>query len=298
MSPVFIAAGVWMASLQATAIAAWNQARAVQPVAYFIGVVVLGITARLTLTSATVVFCCSLVAQLGFAWWRSRALLVNSEPAGDGFVGELYGFGARVWLANVPRLVNVRFDQLMLSVLPAVAAADLGVYAVAASLSWLALPAAIAFGAVAFPAIASAGDEPSIRRIERESLIGSAAVAAVTLTVACVAAPWVVPLLFGSAFDESVVCLWLLAPGTIFLAVNRVLADLLQGRGRPLSTSIGEGAGVVLTVSLVALLVPPFGIRGAAAASSIAYVGVAAVLYARLRIIRRSSVSPALEVAV
>jgi len=289
MSPVFIAAGVWMSSLQAIQIRAWNQARSVQPVAYFIGILGLSVLGRLTLTTATVVFCGSLFVQVAFAWWRAGSLLDRTGAAYPGMLGGLYAYGVRVWLSTVPRLVNVRLDQLILSIMPAVAASELGVYAVAASLSWLALPAATAFGSVAFPAIAGATHESAIRRIERTSLLGSAAAAGIALAAACAAAPLVVPVLFGSEFDDAVTYLWLLAPGTVFLALNRVLADLLQGRGRPLSTSLGEGTAALLTVALLALLVPPFGIRGAAAASSIAYLGGTIALYGQLRIVRRDA---------
>lgn len=283
LSPVFIVGGVWMSSLQATDIASWNRARAVQPVTYFSVVLALALSDRLTLTTATGAFCCSLLTQAAYARYQSGLKVTGRDPAAPRMLGTLYRYGARVWASSVPRLINVRVDQLVLSVMPAVATAQLGVYAVAASLSWLALPAATAFGAVAFPAVAGSTDEAAIRRIERLSLLGSAAAAAAALGLACLAAPFAVPVLFGSDFQGAVTVLWLLAPGTVFLAMNRVLADLLQGRGRPLLTSVGEGSAAVLTVIMLFVLIPRFGIQGAAAASSVAYLGATVILYVGLR---------------
>lgn len=291
LSPVFIAAGVWMSALQAVDIAAWNRARMVQPVVYSLGVLGLALAQRLTLSSATAAYGCSILLQAWNARTQAGRSVVGTEPRPPHLLSTLYRYGVRVWASTVPRLVNVRLDQLALSVLPAVALSDVGVYAVAASLSWLALPAATAFGSVAFPAVAKATSEPAIRRIERVSLLGSAGAAAVTLSVASAAAPFVVPRLFGSDFEGAVVCLWLLAPGTVFLAMNSVLADLLQGRGRPLSTSAGEATGAVLTVVLLVTLTPRYGIKGAAVASSVAYAGATTVLYSRLRVARLHSTS-------
>ena len=292
MSPLFIAGGVWMSTLQAVNIAAWNRVRIVQPVTYFTAVMALALLGRLTLTSATATFCASLVLQ---TWWARRGARRSADRSDSdrrNLLGPLYHYGVRVWVSTIPQQINIRLDQLALSVMPAVASSQLGVYAVAASLSWLALPAATAFGSIAFPAVASAKSESAIRRIERVSLLGSAGAAAIVLLLVCVAAPFAVPRLFGADFDGAVVCLWLLAPGTVFLAMNRILDSLLQGRGRPLSTAVGEGTAAVLTVALLLILTPRFGIRGAAVASSVAYLSSTIILWSRLRTLRRQSTEP------
>ena len=185
--------------------------------------------------------------------------------------------------------MNVSVDQLVLSVMPSVAAAQLGNYTVAASLSWLALPAATAFGSVAFPRIARVAGANAILRIERISLIGAGVTAAATIGLICLMAPTVVPALFGNGYRDAIIALWLLAPGTVFLALNRVLGDLLQGRGKPLIRSVGEGVGSIVTIALLFMLIPPFGIRGAAIASSVAYAVVFLVLFLGLYRVRRKA---------
>lgn len=289
MSPVFIAGGVWMSTLQAVDIGAWNRSRTVQPISYFVGIIGLALAHRLTLTTVTATFCCTLIFQALHARYHARRSVGGSQIEATYPLRSLYEYGVRVWASTIPKLINVRLDQLALSILPAIATSDLGIYAVAASLSWLALPAATAFGSVAFPAVASSTNSIAIRRIERVALLGSAGTAAAVLVAACLVAPFAVPRLIGPDFDGVVVVLWLLAPGTVFLAVNRVLADLLQGRGRPLVTSVGEGSAAVLTIVLLVALTPRFGIRGAAVASTLAYPGATIVLYAGLRAARRAA---------
>jgi O-antigen/teichoic acid export membrane protein len=194
------------------------------------------------------------------------------------------------WIASVPRIVNVRLDQLVLSVLPAVSSAALGNYAVAASLSWLALPLATAFGSVAFPSIAGAATEGDARRIERTSLRGAAVTAGVAVVILAASASFVVPALFGRGFHSAVVALWLLAPGTVFLALNRVQGDLLRGRGHPIAVSSAEGVGALITLGLLLALIPPLGINGAAIASSIAYATISVLLHRSLHRIREAAI--------
>jgi len=189
----------------------------------------------------------------------------------------MYAYGSKVWLSTVPRFVNVSVDQLVLSVWPGVTAAELGNYVVAVSLSSLVLPVSQAFGSVAFPRIARAHSEADALRIERVSLAGAGVSATVIIAAVCALAPVLVPVVFGNGYQNSIAVLWLLAPGAVFLAMNQVLGDILQGRGRPLVISVAEGIGAVVTVVLLAALIPPFGIRGAAVASTVAY-GVVMVL--------------------
>jgi len=274
LTPVYIAGGVWMASLQATSIRRWNLTRALQPIAYLVAVVSLWSLGKLTLFTVVAAFGVSLLGQTIFAAIVARQVVGRHSLPDRSLLGPLYSYGAKLWLSSVPQLVTVSVDQLVLSVWPTVLPAQLGNYTVAVSLSWLALPAATAFGSVAFPRIARIAGTGSTLRIERLSLIGGGLTAAAAIGAICILAPYVIPNLFGSGYRDAIVALWLLAPGTVFLALNRVLGDVLQGHGRPLIRSAGEGVGAVITVALLLTLIPSYGIRGAAVASSITYAAV------------------------
>jgi O-antigen/teichoic acid export membrane protein len=286
LAPAYMCGVVMHSALQARSIARFNLARGTQPVLYLLSIGLLALSGRLTLGSAVAVFCAGQLAHLLSAAVLARRTLGEWSPPELQRLRPLYRFGIRSWVASVPHIVNVRLDQLLLSVLPAVSSAALGNYAVAASLSWLALPLSTAFGSAAFPAIAGARNEATARHLERTSLLGAAATAALTMLVLAATAELTVPVLFGTGFDDAVVVLWLLAPGTVFLALNRVLGDLVRGRGQPMVVSYAEGIGAVITVALLLALIPPLGINGAAMASSVAYASVTALLLRSLRRIR------------
>jgi O-antigen/teichoic acid export membrane protein len=271
LTPIYMVAGVWLAVLQATRISMWNLARTTQPLLYLLGVLCLWMLGRLTLGTAVVAFALSTVIQCAYSMVVARRIVGHHTRPSRSLLRSLFSYGSRVSLSTVPQFVNASVDQLILSVMPGVPPAQLGNYAVAVSLSLLALPASVAFGSVAFPRLARAPSEDHARRIERLSLVGAGVLAGMTIGVVSALAPFVVPRIFGNGYRDAVVALWLLAPGTIFLALNRVLGDLLQGRGRPIVRSLGEGLGMVCTVALLIVLIPRFGIRGAAVASSVTY---------------------------
>jgi O-antigen/teichoic acid export membrane protein len=81
---------------------------------------------------------------------------------------------------------------------------------------------------------------------------------------------------FGSAMTPALQPLWLLLPGIVSLAAVRVISSYLSGIGRPIYTTYIAAGAAILTVVLDLLLIPPYGINGAAAASTIVYTCMAA----------------------
>ena len=70
--------------------------------------------------------------------------------------------------------------------------------------------------------------------------------------------------------------LWLLLPGIVSLTAVRVIASYLSGIGKPIYSTYTAAGAVILTVGLDLVLIPRYGISGAAAASSIVYTCTAA----------------------
>ena len=87
----------------------------------------------------------------------------------------------------------------------------------------------------------------------------------------------VIPLFFGKAFREAVGPVAWLMPGIWLLSLWKNLVNDISSRGFPLIKTYTSGVALAATVILDLLLIPKYGIKGAGAASSIAY-GVAAFL--------------------
>ncbi len=83
-----------------------------------------------------------------------------------------------------------------------------------------------------------------------------------------------VPLYYGSEFTAATVPLLLLLPGTVGFAVARPLQAISQGSGRLKTLIIATGGGAAMNLVLNALLIPIYGMYGAAVATSLSYASM------------------------
>jgi len=95
--------------------------------------------------------------------------------------------------------------------------------------------------------------------------------------------PLAIPFAFGAKFAASVKVVWWLLPGTVALAAGKVMSADLTARGMPQYSSMFAFVALVITVVLDLLLIPRFGIQGAAIASSVAYLADAALVASALQ---------------
>jgi O-antigen/teichoic acid export membrane protein len=193
----------------------------------------------------------------------------------------LLGFGIKGYAANLLMFFNYRLDSLIVNGL--VGVASLGIYSIAVALAEVIWYVAGAIGTVMFPHISSVERREAdrltpivCRNVWFITLVGVVAMFAVS--------HWLILFAFGPAMLPAMVPLWLLLPGILTLSGAKVIASYLSGIGRPeYATGIAAGT-VVLTIALDFILIPRFGIAGAAAASSFVYTVAAAVsVYALVR---------------
>lgn len=78
-------------------------------------------------------------------------------------------------------------------------------------------------------------------------------------------------LLFGNDFEDLVFYILLLAPGVIFLATSNVIGHYLAAKGNFKTNNIRSTLGLGLAIVLLFLLIPLFGKKGAAIATSASY---------------------------
>ena len=177
-------------------------------------------------------------------------------------------FGLQGQIGNLIQLLNYRLDQYI--VLFFVNTAAVGIYAVSVTISQSVWFIANAVATVLLPRLTSADDVEAARTtplVCRTTLFLSALGA---LGLAAVS-PWLVRGLFGSAFEDALEPLLWLLPGTVALAGSKVLSSYILSRGRPLTNSAITAAVLAVTLGAGLVLIPPFGVTGAAIASSLAY---------------------------
>jgi len=186
-------------------------------------------------------------------------------------------FGLQSWGANLLQQVNYRFDIVILGGFAA--ASDVGVYAVAVSITALAWVLPQALQIVLFPRTADLDESARTGEVSTEESDSSLAKAlrhGVLLTVPAALIVSVVllvgvPLLWGSKFSESTWLGFVLLPGVLLLGIAKLVGTAVIGRGHPRYGLYGGAITMPVTVVLYFALIPPFHAWGAAAASSVSY---------------------------
>lgn len=185
----------------------------------------------------------------------------------------LIGFGAKTSMTSLPYQLNVRLDQVMMSVL--LPASQLGLYAAAAS--WSTMLAFIGSGVSIVMLSRSVAVDPTeptqVQRLVQQFRVVAWATLFLGL-IAAVLAPVGIPLLFGRAFGPSIIPGIVLCLAAVMLNVNRVLHELSRGLGMPEIGMRAELAGLVITVVLLICFLRPFGGLGAALVSVVSYAVV------------------------
>jgi O-antigen/teichoic acid export membrane protein len=232
-------------------------------------------------------------ASAAFAWaalhglralvlFSASALDVGLRPPGLSLLRDSMRFGLRAWVGTLADDLNFRVDQILVALIASEAA--LGIYAVAVNAYevLLYLPGGAATALV--PLIAGS---PSGMRAERtlHAFRSVALVTAVSVVVAALLGPALLPIAFGSRFEGSVVPFLLLLPGVLGALLLAIFASALVASSAPGLSSLGPLASLFVGLALDFALIPRFGASGAAAAASAAFLagGMTAVLAYRTR---------------
>jgi len=218
------------------------------------------------------------LATLSLAWGRliRRGFFRDVERPSKQLAKTIAGYGLRAQTGGVISLLNLRLDFIILSVLtgPAV----LGVYAVASKFAELVRVPGMSVTYVLYPRFAKAGVDKATDWA-RSLLLKAGVITAATVAPLWFTAGWVVPTVYGSQFHDAVLPAQIILLGLVSYGVGAVITAYLYGVGRPGQNSLAVGAGLVVTVILDVVLIPPFHATGAAIASAVAYTVNSLVLY-------------------
>ena len=164
-----------------------------------------------------------------------------------------------------------RFDYILLRLFGSASA--VGVYSIAVGqgeLLWI-LPTAVGF--VLFPRIASfVRADPERAAVETAKLLRWSVLltASGAIVLALVARP-LTRIVYGAPFLAAVEPLRILLVGIVASSFLQVLSSLLLGSGRLRLLIQTTGVGFALNLSLNLVLIPRFGMNGAAVSSGISY---------------------------
>ena len=260
---------------------AYNVLRFMRRAVLVVLIVGLAALGRLDLGSVIVLnlFALALTA-MGIVWAMARAGMVGWHIS-PRLLADQLSFGGRTVVGTLAERLHFRANTFILNALVSIGAT--GVFSVALGLAetlWY-LPTSL--GLVLFSRAVQGGHEGAhLASAMTRTMLALMLVGSVPLWLF---APALVELVYGAPFREAGVALQIMLPGVLAYSVVAVLSNPLIAWGAPGRLTAVLVAGLVVNLLANAVLVPSFGINGAALASTISYTLTAALtllLYRRL----------------
>jgi O-antigen/teichoic acid export membrane protein len=263
----------------------WNVIQLLSPVLTLVGMIAFVVVGDLGVGGAIGAWVGANVLTALFALAATRDLWLPpdvvriDDPLSRGIARIALVMGA----VQVVNLVSYRAELLILGHYKG--AAGVGVYSIAmqsVESIWLIAGAM----ATSVTADAMRDDDGKAARLIAKTAGKGLVYTALAAAPVAVAAPFVIPLVFGDAFKKAALPLALLMPGAVIYAPVSILVVYLSvRRGRPgLSLAVSVVA-MIVTAAFAIVLVPRLGGSGAAIASSAGYAGGAVLswlFFARL----------------
>jgi O-antigen/teichoic acid export membrane protein len=239
------------------------------------GVIALWSCARLSPTSAVAGSTAGALVALVVHSRAVRAGFAVTANAGD-LADRLSSLATHAWLANTATFFSYRLDYALVRLFTGTA--GLGIYSTATAIAELGRTAPNALAQAALRHLGAASSEER-RGVASYAALLSLVCAVATLLPLVLLSKWLVPLFYGPSFAAVVPVVAWLGPGVVLLAVASVSASWLNVSGRSSTAARLAWVGTAAAGLMALLLIPRWGVVGAAAASSVGYAVLAVLVW-------------------
>ncbi len=193
---------------------------------------------------------------------------IRFSPDSRTYKKSVFQYSSKNLLSTVGHFLNKRLDVWFVEYFKGIS--TLGQYGLATQVTNFVSEAMTPFNQVLLPYLAnSPADQHKIMvgRIARLNLF-----IAISAAIVIAGTSWIfIPLLFGRQFAEAIPATQILTVGIIFISQRLVFANYFKAINRIKYSIMASWGGVVITVLLDFLLIPPYGIVGASVATVTAY---------------------------
>ena len=233
-----------------------------------------GLPALVSLNTAAAVY-----VSVVIVWLIARYIAASGKDATGArradaaLFKRMLGYGFKFHISTLSGLLIFRADLLVVNHFRG--AREAGVYAVASqvAMTLMILPGVIA--TILFPLVASQPDADG-RRIAL--VTRHAAFVMFFVCLAVVPATFALPVLYGAAFSDAAIQLLILLPGVYLIGLESVTVQHFNATGLTRTIPLFWIATLITNIALTFTLVPSYGARGAALASTITYAMIFALV--------------------
>jgi O-antigen/teichoic acid export membrane protein len=181
----------------------------------------------------------------------------------------LISYGLKVYFGTLSQYFNYRLDIFLVAYF--LGPSHVGYYSVAVMVGEIIWYIPNSISLILLPRSASSSFERNnelIPIISRNTFF----LTLIFSSLIFVGSKFFIPMIFGNSYFPSINSLKLLLPGIVALSLWKIMTNDLAGRGFPQYKSYTAGIALLGTIFFDIILIPKFGINGAAIASSIAYI--------------------------
>jgi O-antigen/teichoic acid export membrane protein len=247
---------------------------------YFAGGILLVGPGQMGVQGATIAFA------LGIHSSGVAALILAAKAAplrlrlNKALLGEASRYGLQAYLGNLAQQSAYRIDLPMVNYFAGLGSA--GNYSIAVTLAeilWY-IPRSVGYVIL----VQTAGSDREDADRTTPLMIRGALFVSVLAAIPFALLSNTLVLLLLPSYKDALPLLWLLLPGILVANIFQVIGNDLMGRGKPMLPTWIALVGLGWSVILYFALIPPFGARGAAIASTLVYsleAGIAVIILSR-----------------
>lgn len=233
----------------------------------------------------------AILAQIGSYLLASIVALYYTNREINGFTislntqlyRDLFSYGVKNYVSNIFSFLQYRINTILVNLFMNPIA--VGYYAIAVSMSEQTWIVADSASTVLFPRVASETDEKKLKELTPMVSRNVMFVVFLMVIVLFAAGNILITTLYTDEFVSSIRPFRILLLGVVAISGWRILANDFCGRGRPMINTYMTGSVVVFSVILNVMLIPIFGIEGAALATTTTYftaLVVCAIVYSKI----------------
>lgn len=242
---------------------AYNRIRYGHPLINVVLIILLGMSGVLTPLTAAIVTLLSgaplLVWNLHWVIGKYHPTFINIGPPAR----RLLSYGVRAFGGDLFGSIAGQFDRLIL--LAIFQPAMLGIYVVAVNLSRVIGMLSSSISTVLLPKIAGIREDQIGSKVEQMAAVCTM-LSALAVVVLLIAGPLLLRLLYGMDFVSGALAFRLLVVEASLGGIATVMNQAFLALGKPGTITGLQGISVVLSISLLLLLAPRYGLEGAGSA--------------------------------
>ncbi len=216
-----------------------------------------------------------------------RHVSVRHPDGAPASIRSLVSYGFRAYPAGITGYFNYRADVFLIQALMLNSVGPLGSYSIAVTMAELIFYIPDSVTTIFLPTIAGSTPEQADATLARVSRL------TMLVTVSCalglIPVAWIGIHLLLPQFSDCLPAFLVLLPGVVSLSLSKVMTSYLAGRGRLAPFSIGAAITLALNLAANVILIPQFGIVGAATASLVSYTAMAVMMLAVVSRVSRQS---------